>query len=259
MTPEIIKIYGERNCGTNYLEELSRRNLDVNLLPGSAPRRLRRLFPKQPSLHERVLDAYFNMTFKRNLGWKHMLAPDVATLHRTSVPIAQTLFIFLSKNPYAWLLSLHRHPYHYRGQITDFDIFVRSEWPTLGRENHPQPFPNPIVMWNQKNASYLRLARDLPVSLILRYEDLVTEPEEAIRTIAEALEIPLKTSAFINIQASVKGEVGKNFDYYRTYYLEKRWREQFNDDSIRFVNQHLDQDVLHALGYHIESAPATLS
>jgi hypothetical protein len=249
MRPESIKIYGERNCGTNYLQNLIQRNLDTHLLPGVAPRRVRRLVPNHPALHERLIDAWFGITFRRNLGWKHMLAPDIVTLQRTIVSTNRTLFIFLSKNPYAWLLSLHRHPYHFRGPTGNFNVFIRSEWPTVGRENHPNPFPNLVVMWNRKNRSYLQLAHDLPHSLILRYEDMVTDPESVINTIAEELEISLKNNTFINIQASVKDEKDKDFAWYRTYYQEERWREQLDDDALRFINRNLDQDVLHTLGY----------
>jgi len=249
MKSTVIKLYGERNCGTNYLQRLIQRNLDVKLLPGVAPRRLRRLAPNHPALHERLVDGYFAMTFRRNLGWKHTLAPDIGALSRTRIPIERTLFIFLTKNPYAWLLSLFRHPYHYQGPITDFDAFIRSPWPTVGRENHPTPFPNPIVMWNRKNAAYLRLASDLPVRLILRYEDLVADAERTIRLIADTLASSLVAGAFVNIRASVKGEDGKDFAYYQSYYREARWRQELDESAIAIINRFLDASVMEALAY----------
>jgi len=249
MRLEATKIYGERNCGTNYLRNLIQRNLNTRLLPGVAPRRVRRLFRVYPVLHERLIDAWFDITFRYNLGWKHMFAPDIDRLQRTTVSIDRTLFIFLSKNPYAWLLSLQRHPYHFHGPTSNFNVFIRSKWPTVGRENHPAPFPNLVVMWNQKNISYLQLAHNLPHSLILRYEDMVADPESMIRTIAEELEISLKNNTFTNVHASVKGEEDKDFAWYRTYYQEERWREQLDDDALRFINSHLDHDLLYTLGY----------
>ena len=251
MKPRYIKIYGERNCGTNYLERLIQRNLDVDILPGVAPRWLRRRFRHHPSLRERVIDAYFFMTFGRNLGWKHMLAPDVARLERSIRPLGRTHFLFLVKNPYAWLLSLHRHPYHHPHPARDFDAFIRAAWPTLGRENTARrPFLNPVVMWNQKNASYLRLAREAG-GQIVRYEDLVADPEVVINAIARAGGIDRKSDTFVNVEDSVKGEEDRDFTFYRAYYLEERWRAELDPPAIQFINQHLDETLLGDLGYHM--------
>jgi len=250
MKPLYIKLYGERNCGTNYLEQLIQKNLDITLLPGVAPAWLRRRFRQHPSLRERLIDAYFHMTFGRNLGWKHMLAPDVTRLERSIRPLSQTYFVFLVKNPYAWLLSLHRHPYHHPNPARDFDVFIRTPWPTLGRENVArQPFPNPIIMWNLKNASYLRLAREVD-GWIIRYEDLVSAPETIIDALARASGIPRKRGAFVNVEESIKGEENRDFDFYRAYYLEERWRAELPSAAIPFINLHLDETLLTDLGYH---------
>ncbi|HID34407.1 MAG TPA: hypothetical protein EYP25_07535 [Anaerolineae bacterium] len=251
MNLQCIKLYGERNCGTNYLEQLIRRNLTATLLPGTAPAWLRRRFRHHPRLREQVIDAYFFMTFGRNLGWKHMLAPDVARLERSIRPLGQTYFLFLVKNPYAWLLSLHRHPYHHPHPAGDFDAFIRAAWPTLGRENHARrPFLNPVVMWNLKNASYLRLAREAG-GQIVRYEDLVADPDAVIHAIARAGGIKRKSDIFVNVEDSVKGEENRDFAFYRAYYLEERWRAELSSSAIQFINQHLDKTLLGDLRYHM--------
>ncbi|NPA93438.1 MAG: hypothetical protein GXO56_07140, partial [Chloroflexi bacterium] len=75
--PSVLKIYGERNTGTNYLSQLVALNLpQVRLLPGVVPRWLQLFFPRA----EAPRDLYFQWTFKRNLGWKHAMAPTAEQL-----------------------------------------------------------------------------------------------------------------------------------------------------------------------------------
>ena len=150
MHDQLIKLLGERNSGTNYLQKLIELNVDVDVLPGTAPPYVFRFFPKS----EFACDAYFMLTGTSNLGWKHAIAPFGNELVRIQERYPNLLFVTITKNPYSWLLSLHRHPYHQRSAIGDFEEFLQSPWPTVKRERHPNPFPNPIIMWNEKNSSY---------------------------------------------------------------------------------------------------------
>ena len=60
-----LKIFGERNTGTNYLSELINSNLDVHLLKGSLNKNS--LF----TFREWSKDLYFYITSFYNFGWKH--------------------------------------------------------------------------------------------------------------------------------------------------------------------------------------------
>ena len=64
---KLVKIYGERNTGTNYIDKLIRLNLETHLLTGVAPRHiqvLQRIIPGK----QLVRDKYFELTYARNLG-----------------------------------------------------------------------------------------------------------------------------------------------------------------------------------------------
>ena len=125
-----LKIYGERNTGTNYLSELVFLNLDVDILPGQTPTIVRsiqesKLFPGD----ELLRDIYFSLRFHKNLGWKHMLVESPASLKRYRICSDKLFFVTLSKNPYSWLLSLFKNPYHqYWKQKPGFEEFLTSPW-----------------------------------------------------------------------------------------------------------------------------------
>jgi hypothetical protein len=241
--PRKVKIYGERNTGTRYLAKLLVRNLDVELLDGAAPWVLRKLFGS----NEAARDLYFRASYRRNLGWKHAMAPSPEQLWRLAVE--DVLFITLTKNPYAWLLSLHRRPYHGH-TAASFADFVQARWPAVGRENSPGGYANPVVLWNEKNRSYLNLGR-AACAHNLRYEDLVCDPETVIAGLAQAFDLPRKRAHFQNVDESTKPEPDKRFGDYRSYYLEERWRSKLDPTVLPLINAHLDEALMAHFGYQM--------
>lgn len=72
-----IKIYGERNSGTIYLEWLLKNNFNIELLD------------------------------KPITGWKHRIAPSKEEISSLDNDIC---YVCLVKNPYSWLLSMQKRP-----------------------------------------------------------------------------------------------------------------------------------------------------
>jgi Sulfotransferase domain len=252
-----VKIYGERNAGTNYVEGILLANLPVVCLPGTATKAIskaQRLLPGR----EWLRDAYFEKTFAVNLGWKHSLV-DAGQLLDAGARGRGIRFITITKNPYSWLLSMHRRPYHHWADRTkSFEEFLQSNWQPLRRECMTASH-SPVELWNIKNRAYLQLEKVLPV-LRLRYEDLLDNPEKVIARAAQFLEVRPLDSSLTNIEAATKKrDRGKGFSFYKTYYLEEQWREFLSEDLARFISARLDAEVVKAFGYElIQSAPHCL-
>lgn len=101
-----IKIYGERNTGTHYLVQLLLNHLDVLEKKGSL-------------LTVATLRPHMKLSHTGELGWKHRLVSNEffqdKGVHREAI-----LVLALIKNPYSWLLSLHRRTYtpiHLRASV----------------------------------------------------------------------------------------------------------------------------------------------
>jgi hypothetical protein len=240
----VVKIYGERGSGTTWLERLIVRNLDVRCLRGGMPRPLQRVFPRS----ERVRDGYFRLTAPHNLGWKHALPPDAHAIAPTGRSLAPVAFVTISKNPYAWLLSLHRRPHHARRRSARFDAFLAQPWETVGRENAPVRFASPIDLWNRKNAAYLALG-SRATAVHVRYEDLLRDPRACIEALGTRLCAPPRRPFANVLDATKRADRGRRFEDYRAYYLEERWREALDDASLRRINAELDTDLMDRLGY----------
>ena len=250
-----IKLYGERNTGTNYVSKLLEINLEAALLPGVAPSAVRRIQRTLPG-RDWVRDIYFRCTRQRNLGWKHGLV-DAAEAElrrvRTTRRDHSLILLTLTRNPYAWLLSLHRRPYHsrQRGKL-DFESFLVTPWPTLGRDNmQGTALASPVELWNAKNRAYLELfsrceggVRNLAIERILE------DPRKVIESIAADYGIPRSTSFFTNYERSTK-ERNRNFASYRDYYLNERWKESLSASAIATITSAIDKNLMDRFGYRV--------
>jgi hypothetical protein len=247
----LIKIYGERNTGTNYLHQLVEGNLDADLLPGSVPLsvlRWRGYLPKTEFFDEMVRDLYFFLNYRTNLGWKHSLVKPVEQLGKYKITQGNLSFVTVTKNPYSWLLSLYKRPYHQHwSEKPDFETFLSLPWCTVRRENSPKKFTNPIEMWNIKNRAYLQLKRKFP-TIDLKYESLLLDPEQEVMSIKDQFSLTQKVKHFQNIEKSTKGDQ-KDFLYYQKYYIEERWRGKLSPTAIHTINEHLDFSLMEHFGY----------
>jgi hypothetical protein len=253
---KLIKIYGERNTGTNYLKNIIQINFDVKLLSGVVPAYIwifsEASLKAYPSLinryriNEKILDLYFKVTYLKNFGWKHTLISDDLRkiLNKSKNDV---LIITLSKNPYSWLLSLFDHPYHINEKQIDFEKFLLIPWETVGRENSPKQFVNPIEMWNQKNKSYIESKKSFPI-MNIRYEDLLANPSKIIDNISEHFKIQKRFDNFKNLTQSAK-KSWKDFNYYQTYYLNEKWRDKLSDKSISIINKYIDEGLMEYFSY----------
>jgi hypothetical protein len=135
-----IKVFGERHCGTNAIGYFAGQN--------------------------------FNLQTKRHdlLGWKHRLAPERAEWSKFDVE--SCLFIFCLRNPYSWLQAMHKEPYyeHYpKIKELSFKNFLKFSI---------EDYENSIVMWNKKNLSYQRMAKEVPNAVIVKVEEFHSSQEK---------------------------------------------------------------------------------
>ncbi len=246
---KMIKIYGERNTNTNYLRRLIELNLDARQIQGVAPQnimRLQRIFPGQ----ERVKDLYFLFTYKNNLGWKHSYIKEPRIIKRCRLDLDNLNFITITKNPYSWLLSLHRNSYHqYYKEKPGFEEFLKTPWKTVGRENYKN-LMSPVELWNIKNSSYFKLSSFNCINITT--ESLFSSPESIINEINTTFSIKKLSSEFINFEKSTKNSK-KDSAYYQDYYLKERWRNNLTKNSIAIINEKVDKSLMHKFGYNVLS------
>jgi len=259
-----LKIYGERNSGTNFLTRLIRNNFRCELIPGT----LAEARPGYREIIEQELEARISDAGKRllarqirldnffrgnlwgTLGWKHCVPPtELICSHPDRDRI---LFVTINKNPYAWLLSLFRRPYENTAldRIKDLSSFINEPWLTGNRENSPAYLESPVELWNLKTEGYQRLA-NVAVTVNVRYEDLLDSPMKILQIFENHLE--RRSNKFELTEESTKSDdVGhKDFDYYRDYYLNEHWRKDLENEHIMAINRFLEPVLVENSGYKI--------
>jgi hypothetical protein len=246
---KLIKLYGERNTNTNYLSKLIQLNLVAKEIRGIVPPYVSRMQQRLPG-KELVRDIYFNLTFGNNLGWKHSKVKVNEILRRSKLINDEIGFVTLTKNPYAWLLSLYRKPYHQRYTVKpSFVSFLSQPWKTVGRDNTQRVLKNPIELWNTKNRSYLELGCLNAINF--NAERVIEEPQQVIETISQQFSIEKKSAKFVNYERSTKDK-NKDNDFYRDYYLNEKWRHEISASEISIINETLDKELMSHFGYSLQ-------
>lgn len=204
-----LKIYGERNSGTIYLEWLLKGNFDVNI--DTTPQ----------------------------LGWKHRLAPlgeDLEEHHKN-----ETYFVCLIKNPYSWVLSMHKRPYHHEElrklSFTDFLTYSYGD------------YRNPVDMWNIKNNSYLNLEKDVTHFTMVKYEDLLVNMKDVLLGISQKFDFPVPV-LFKNINSLITNSHGiKNQIFHRDFYVEEKWKHSIMPRHAKIINANLNPELMKKFNY----------
>ncbi|MFC7404659.1 hypothetical protein [Georgenia alba] len=231
-----VKVFGERNCGTNLAARILQNADGVSVLPAGAPPTVRRIALKTRPAREVVLDAWDEIRRPATLGWKHAYIDDVTVsrIRRRGI-----VTLALTKHPLAWLASLRNNPYHFavRGNL------VHRK---LRRERLPSRPERLVDVWRMKTERYLEL-QDAGVLLVLRFEDLVADPAETLRRAlgelgheVAGLEVP---------ERSVKPDARSTADI-QAYYAEERWRADLDPRDLD-DGRALPPALLERLGYRI--------
>ena len=152
--------------------------------------------------------------------------------------------IILTKNPYAWLLSLHKKPHgshNFRSKYIylSFEEFIRSQWGS---------YENAVYRYNDIMTSYINFLESTPQTYLLKSEDLQQTPGEVLSDIAETFGI--KQRGFRNIEREVNsgGNLVEKFTKL-DYYKNEEWKQELRKEDIKWINSIIDKRVFEYFDY----------
>jgi hypothetical protein len=244
-----VKIFGERNVGTNALAQMISDNSQCRLLPSTEyqidPAASRQAWAQTDPWHrERLLDLiYAGATIPKS--WKH-----TATNFDDPAPFEQTLVLFCVKHPASWFASLYRNPYHLLGAMPeDIADFIDFQWKTTARERLGEGSFKPLELYNAKVHSYLEFAKVLESAgmkfTFIRQEDLLLNQKQVFRSLAP--ELVGRRGRFRKRLRSAKNGFMPLF-LVKRYYRAKRWKDLLRGLEGA-VNRKVDWGPLKQFGY----------
>jgi hypothetical protein len=201
-----FKIFGERHTGTNALSSFIIENFNIKFL-------------------------YYDY-----LGWKHRLAPNETEIQKFATQ--ETIFLFTFRNPYSWLKAMHRDPYYYHyPKITELNFFEFVQFQI-------EDYENLIMLWNQKNLSYLEMINKVPISMLVKVEDFHNDQQSYFDKISSKIEF---NGNFIPMDRYLNGR-GQSSDKSIT---ESLTIPNLSREEIEVINSYLDKDLMKELNYNL--------
>ena len=210
-----IKIFGERNSGTNFIKSLLDKNLkDINIL------------------------SYF---YKGGSGWKHG-KPMLELFNNND----NVLFICAIRNLDSWLSSMYHRPYHMKKRDTFYNFITKPTINNDPRKDHDTHIYDYEINKNLfqlryfKYEEYKKLLNNNNCILVnLNY--LQKNPEEFINSIASKF----------NLSKNNFAPIPRHYAPYKKYSLNDYNLEKFIDISLEKEIGDLDiiinntQNVIH--------------
>lgn len=249
-----VKIFGERNTGTNALLQLLKLNSESEFHPGTmseldyyAAKKTAVLqsLGLKPEKREKMTDKVFE---GRPLlqRWKH--SATHATLDEIET-VEDTKFIFTVRSPLSWLVGLYKRPYHMLVEKPQsLTSFAETNWIPVKRENLALNFYRPLDLLEEKWRSYLNLMELLERQgieyRIVKFEDFVANQNLVFKKLRPLIDTP--ATSFIELSQSTK-EKDKDSKYYAMYYANDVWQNEYPE--IDRVRNTVDNELCSVFGY----------
>eukprot|EP00457_Paulinella_chromatophora_P007446 gb/GEZN01007469.1/.p1 GENE.gb/GEZN01007469.1/~~gb/GEZN01007469.1/.p1 ORF type:complete len:419 (-),score=54.03 gb/GEZN01007469.1/:142-1398(-) len=262
-----IEIFGERRSGTNWLQNMIALNFGREML----------------AIHLHSTRA--GKITRGPHGWKHgpvsaeFLANSVARAD-PQLATADTLFLVVVKNPYAWMLSMQRSPHEALFHVgLALPLFIRKPWlsfqnqwtllarlglgnPVLEEDLDPMgwPYSNVCRLRVGKLRAHLSLLRNAPHAVLIRYEDLLSDAEAVLRYLSTLLQLPFRQKDFVPLYETCEASSyrtgrcqgqSKHFKPRQDWYRVEQWLDHFSLEDLRFLAQELDPELELSLGYQL--------
>lgn len=228
-------VFGERCSGTNYTQTLICSNFNLPMKHFDYPG-----FKHFPPWYDLPIDHYFR-------------DPSHYTFNGTE----DTLFIVVFRNPYDWVRSFHKTPWHAHPKLCGipFSLFIRSPWelnyssaliqsfiklnPLMDLNPDGSFFTNVFKLRSAKIRNYLLMKQRAPNIYYVNYETARDHAERVIQEISNEFNIKA-VSPFRPID-TYKGKGGAVY--------QKKEYSPISEEDLIYINSQLDEELENDIGY----------
>lgn len=210
---DAIKIHGSFKVGSNYLKKLLENNFEGRIL------------------------------IPTDFGWKH----------GKIIYYSHFKYIILAKSPFSWVLSLWNwEKLHEQTNEKTLSKFIMSDKSSIRWQNEWSSV-NIIDAWNKSYNMYFNYFDEDNV-IFVRYEDLITDFQRTLEYIGHSLSLSSKIERFVDYKERadnfIKPDKRKKLDI--NFYKNKKYLEEIDKDSIAFMIENLDHELINRMGYSLD-------
>lgn len=259
MPPPLVKVFGERNTGTRALLQMLRRSGEVTLRMAGAgsPAEQRRRAEMEARISEQFTGAWRKLymdALRDNL--RHRTDPLVTWKHAApewhqSYADERASVIFMVRNPYSWVLSMVRRPYHIAGRRpAGLEELLTRPWLTQRRDNTGILLPDVLALWQAKLDAYRRFAVQAKAhgvnTGVLNFEAFVADPVASAKAALRNCGIPAE-----NLRPARRNtkDSGQRLSEIQAYYGQEKWRADLTRGSVAMINSRMDWGLAGEFGY----------
>ncbi|MFC3206402.1 hypothetical protein [Aquamicrobium soli] len=221
------------------------------------------LFRSGTNLLKLLIEQNMEATCRVNIGGhKHLYTP-INFGNDGYEPPSEDILVCV-KDPYANMHSLFKYAHtvdfqHFQCD-SNWDAFLRSRFVVSLNTQPKVPgflFRTPVDYWNSHYFHMLSLPEAR--TMIIRYEDVLSNPGEVLQRIASRFPAANLTNEAIKLPWRRLRRMGEDLGHrpltYRpfnmSWYSERRYMQEFSDDNLAAMREALDADVVKRLSYSI--------
>jgi hypothetical protein len=266
MSIDRIKIYGERNTGTNFLHQLIRANFQTPLVSQRVGKQteLKKISAKfkdvadKPYRHvltniviNRYHEQHVARTMRETAGWKHT-APPVKMIKRSPEWREKTLFVIVVKHPVFWLRSFKKRGYHnyFKTGETDFSEFLRQIYIPASIDNvRALTYDTIVKLYAAKVDAYRKLSELGVACELVRYETLIEDPAKFLDTLAAKFALEKKKDVYVIPTDSTKATDPRQLEEFKKDYALENVSKLVSPEDYAFIMSTFGKERLTWLGY----------
>ena len=212
--------YGLQRSGTNFLEATLERNCRVRFLNSNDDRTA----PIQK--HFRLYDE--KEIVPHPLYANNLSMPDFESFE-DCLETAPDFYIVISKDPYSWHLSY-------------LEWAKRSNWPEVAHHY--------ILEYNLFYGRWLEFSQQTNKIIFVKYYDLLNNLSAELGRLKSTMGLKLTFTSFFRPRAPKEVSQSQQFsEKKRSYYLDKKYLEQFSSADLQEINRLIDSSTIAGLGY----------
>lgn len=206
MPIQYVQVFGERCSGTNFLCELLQRNMKSAVL--------------------------------RLANWKHGVQTDQLQ------PPRDWLIIVLYRDPFDWIRSFFRTPYHVAPRLlTSLEAFMQNRWDCAQFEPGGDAVYDHV--WHLRRCkihAWQQLEHIYPHWTDVRYEDLCAQPQAFLQKLHQQFGMQFDES-FVPVVQTCRADIVYPVPFVPRSYLE------FSKEQIAIIRQLIDRETETRIGY----------